>query len=159
MYRSMLASLKLSLGSEWHRHTRKKYLRVLPNGNRTNNLAVSTSNALLLSYSRLVKIIKRLNDILTSLSYFLFLLTDYLSIFTFFSEAIVVWSSWESFKAVWTFEAFATISAFNSRHFCIKRFSLSWDFFNALCNFSYSTRNFSRLLSPMSSPRTYKHER
>ena len=66
----MLASLKLSLGSEWHRHTRKKYLWVLPNGNRTNNLAVSTSNALLLSYSRLVKIIKRLNDILTSLLYF-----------------------------------------------------------------------------------------
>ena len=46
----------------------------LPNGNRTDNLAVSTSNALLLSYSRLVKIIKRLNDILTSLLYFLFLL-------------------------------------------------------------------------------------
>lgn len=75
---------------------------------------------------------------------------------TFFREAIVVWSSWESFKAVWTLEAFATISAFSSRHFCINRFSLSWDFFNALCNFSYSTRNFSRLLSPMSSPRTYK---
>lgn len=81
---------------------------------------------------------------------------DFCYFITFFREAIVVWSSWESFKAVWTLEAFATISAFSSRHFCINRFSLSWDFFNALCNFSYSTRNFSRLLSPMSSPRTYK---
>ena len=61
-----------------------------PNKSQSYELLISTSNALLLSYSRLVKIIKRLNDILTSLLYFLFLLPGYLSKFTFFSEAIVV---------------------------------------------------------------------
>ena len=73
---------------------------------------------------------------------------------TFFREAMVVWSSCDSFKAVETLAEFATISAFNSLHFPINLFSLSCDFFNAFINFSYSTLNFSRLLSPISSPST-----
>ena len=69
---------------------------------------------------------------------------------------MVVWSSWESFNAVATLAELATISALSSLHFCINRFSLSWDFFKALWSFSYSTRNFSKLRSPINSPRTCK---
>ena len=67
---------------------------------------------------------------------------------------MVAWSSCDNFRAVETFAEFATISAFSSLHFCINLFSLSWDFFNALWSFSYSPRNLSRLLSPISSWRT-----
>mmetsp|Transcript_44142 Transcript_44142/g.104525 ORF Transcript_44142/g.104525 Transcript_44142/m.104525 type:complete len:213 (+) Transcript_44142:2218-2856(+) len=67
---------------------------------------------------------------------------------SFFSDAIVFWSSCDSFSAVCTFAAFATISWFSSRHFLINRFSLSCDFLSARCSFSYSTRKRSSDLSP-----------
>mmetsp|Transcript_23941 Transcript_23941/g.66474 ORF Transcript_23941/g.66474 Transcript_23941/m.66474 type:complete len:215 (-) Transcript_23941:78-722(-) len=73
---------------------------------------------------------------------------------SFFRAWIVLWSSSLSLRAVWTFAAFATISALSSRHFLMRRFSLSWDFFRARWIFSYSTRNLSRLWSPTSSSRT-----
>mmetsp|Transcript_78077 Transcript_78077/g.236745 ORF Transcript_78077/g.236745 Transcript_78077/m.236745 type:complete len:460 (-) Transcript_78077:11-1390(-) len=72
---------------------------------------------------------------------------------SFFSAVIVAWSSWESFSAVCTFTAFCTISVLSSRHFLMRCFSLSWDFFSARWSFSYSWRKCSRLLSPTSSCR------
>lgn len=85
---------------------------------------------------------------------FLYSSCYYHDLLTFLKDAIVFWSSWPSLSAVWTLAEFATSSAFNSRHFCINRFSLSWLFTSALCNFSYSILNFSRLLSPKSSCNT-----
>mmetsp|Transcript_87719 Transcript_87719/g.246443 ORF Transcript_87719/g.246443 Transcript_87719/m.246443 type:complete len:240 (+) Transcript_87719:1953-2672(+) len=70
---------------------------------------------------------------------------------SFFSAVIVAWSSCESFKAVWTFTAFCTISVLSSRHFLMRPFSLSWDFFKARWSFSYSCRKCSSDLSPTSS--------
>lgn len=62
---------------------------------------------------------------------------------SFFNWKIVFWSSDDSLSAVCTLDALATISAFNSAHFFIKRFSFSCDLSSARCNFSYSIRNFS----------------
>mmetsp|Transcript_2240 Transcript_2240/g.4602 ORF Transcript_2240/g.4602 Transcript_2240/m.4602 type:complete len:217 (-) Transcript_2240:7-657(-) len=73
---------------------------------------------------------------------------------SFLRLEIVAWSSLDRFKAVWTFVALDTISWFSSRHFLIKRFSLSWDFFRARWSFSYSRRKCSSDLSPMSSCKT-----
>mmetsp|Transcript_22991 Transcript_22991/g.48188 ORF Transcript_22991/g.48188 Transcript_22991/m.48188 type:complete len:408 (-) Transcript_22991:172-1395(-) len=70
---------------------------------------------------------------------------------SFLSDAMVFWSSWESLSAVCTLAALATISWFSSRHFLIRRFSLSCDFLRALCSFSYSTRKRSSDLSPTKS--------
>mmetsp|Transcript_79778 Transcript_79778/g.225843 ORF Transcript_79778/g.225843 Transcript_79778/m.225843 type:complete len:272 (-) Transcript_79778:2-817(-) len=70
---------------------------------------------------------------------------------SFFSAVMVAWSSCDSLRAVCTLTALWTISVLRSRHFLIKCFSLSWDFFRALCSFSYSWRKCSRDLSPTSS--------
>mmetsp|Transcript_106333 Transcript_106333/g.297667 ORF Transcript_106333/g.297667 Transcript_106333/m.297667 type:complete len:414 (-) Transcript_106333:123-1364(-) len=73
---------------------------------------------------------------------------------SFFKLPIVAWSSLERFKAVCTLAAFETISELRSRHFLMRRFSLSCDFFKARCNFSYSNLKCSNDLSPMSSCNT-----
>mmetsp|Transcript_12820 Transcript_12820/g.32954 ORF Transcript_12820/g.32954 Transcript_12820/m.32954 type:complete len:487 (-) Transcript_12820:24-1484(-) len=70
---------------------------------------------------------------------------------SFFSAVMVAWSSWESLSAVCTLAAFVTISWLSSRHFLIRCFSLSWDFFRARCSFSYSCLKCSSDLSPTSS--------
>mmetsp|Transcript_87590 Transcript_87590/g.231805 ORF Transcript_87590/g.231805 Transcript_87590/m.231805 type:complete len:225 (-) Transcript_87590:33-707(-) len=64
---------------------------------------------------------------------------------------IVDWSSLDRLRAICTLLALDTISAFSSRHFFMRRFSLSCDFFSARCSFSYSMRKCSRDLSPISS--------
>ena len=71
-----------------------------------------------------------------------------------FSDAMVFWSSCDSFSAVCTLAALETISELSSRHFLMSRFSLSCDFLSARCSFSYSCRKRSRLLSPTSSVST-----
>mmetsp|Transcript_28676 Transcript_28676/g.66478 ORF Transcript_28676/g.66478 Transcript_28676/m.66478 type:complete len:216 (-) Transcript_28676:8-655(-) len=73
---------------------------------------------------------------------------------SFLRLAMVAWSSLDRLRAVWTLVALDTISAFSSRHFLIKRFSLSCDFLSARWSFSYSSRKCSKDLSPMSSWRT-----
>mmetsp|Transcript_64400 Transcript_64400/g.122036 ORF Transcript_64400/g.122036 Transcript_64400/m.122036 type:complete len:209 (+) Transcript_64400:2034-2660(+) len=70
---------------------------------------------------------------------------------SFFKDVIVAWSSCESLRAVCTLTALETISAFSSRHFLMRCFSLSCDFFKARCNFSYSCRKCSSDLSPTNS--------
>ena len=72
---------------------------------------------------------------------------------TCFREAIVVLSSCESLRALLTLAALATISTFSSLHFVISLRSLSCDFFRARWSFSYSVLNFSKLSSPINSPR------
>lgn len=74
---------------------------------------------------------------------------------SFFKDCIWFWSSWDNFRAVATLAELAVISAFNSLVFCIKRFSLSWLFLRALWSFSYSWRNLSRVLSPLSCSSTF----
>ena len=70
---------------------------------------------------------------------------------SFRSELMALLSSSLNFMADWTLAELVTNSEFNSRHFCIKRFSLSWDFNSARWSFSYSLRNLSKLRSPATS--------
>mmetsp|Transcript_8931 Transcript_8931/g.24151 ORF Transcript_8931/g.24151 Transcript_8931/m.24151 type:complete len:272 (+) Transcript_8931:2134-2949(+) len=81
------------------------------------------------------------------------------TIFQAFSTSLrrvvmVCWSSCDSFKAVWTFEALFTISPFRSLTFFINLRSWSWLLTRALWTFSYSARNSSNDSSPASVART-----
>ena len=71
-----------------------------------------------------------------------------------FRNVIVCESSWVNFSAVWTFAALPTISALRSLQRFNNFFSFSWETFKALCSFSYSKRNLSKLESLDNSLRT-----